>query len=40
MILKWIFKEEDRRVMDWIDLTWDRDRWRVFVNGASSIPVP
>jgi hypothetical protein len=33
IILKWIFKKWDGG-MDWIDLTQDRKRWRVFLNAV------
>ena len=28
------------RVMDWLDLTQDRDRWRDFVNVAMNLRIP
>ena len=36
MILKWIF-EKWFGSMDWIDLTQDRDRWRVLVNAVVNL---
>ena len=31
IIIKWIFRKWDGD-MDWIDLAWDRDKWRTIVN--------
>jgi len=40
IILRWIFRKWDGG-MDWIDLTQDRNRWRVLVNAAMmNIRVP
>ena len=39
MILKWIFKKWFGS-MDWIDLTHDRDRWRVLVNAVLNRQCP
>jgi hypothetical protein len=39
IILKWIFKT-GWGVMDWIDLTEDRYRWRTLVNAAMNVRVP
>ena len=40
IILRWIFKEWDVGVMDWIDLAQDRDSWRVLVNVVMNLHVP
>jgi len=39
IILNWIFKKCDG-VMDWIDLTQNRDRWRAVVDAGRNLPVP
>jgi hypothetical protein len=33
-------REEGWGVIDWIDLTCDRDQWRALVNKTMDIPVP
>ena len=38
IILKWIFKKEDGAV-GWIDLAYDRDRWRALVNAVMNFRV-
>ena len=40
IILRWIFKEWDVGVMDWIDLAQDRDSWRVLANVVMNLHVP
>jgi hypothetical protein len=37
IIFRWIFRKWDVRVMDWIDVAQDRDRWRAFVNVAVNL---
>jgi hypothetical protein len=32
IILRWIFRKWNVRVMDWIEVAQDRDRWRACVN--------
>jgi hypothetical protein len=39
MLLKPIFKKLDG-VMDWIDLTQDRDRWQAVLNAVMNLRVP
>jgi hypothetical protein len=36
IILKWILEKWDW-VTDWINLVWDRDRWRAVVNAVMNI---
>jgi hypothetical protein len=40
LILKWIFKKRDGRVMDWIDRAQDTDRWRALVSAVMNLRVP
>jgi len=39
MILKWIFIKWDR-VMDWIGMAQDRDRWLAHVNSVMNPRIP
>jgi hypothetical protein len=39
IILIWVFNKQDG-VMDWIDLTQDRDRWRGLVSAVMNLRVP
>jgi hypothetical protein len=39
IILIWIFRKWDGG-MDWIDLAWDRDRWRALVNAVMGLRFP
>ena len=39
IILKWIFQKCDGD-KNWIDLVWDRDRWRAVVNVVMNLIVP
>ena len=40
IILKWIFKKRDGRVMDWIDGVQDTYRWRALVSAVMNLRVP
>jgi hypothetical protein len=40
MILKLIVKRWARGIMDWSDLTKNRDRWRAFVYAVMKLRVP
>jgi hypothetical protein len=39
IILKWIFNKQDGRVVDWIDMSQDRDRRRALVNAVMNLQV-
>ena len=39
IILKWVLEKWDG-VMEWIDLTKERDRWRAVVNAVMNLRVP
>ena len=42
IILEWVFKKIwwGRGIVDWVDLTEDRDKWRALVNTLMSLRVP
>jgi hypothetical protein len=40
VIIKCIFMKRDEGDMDYIDLAWDRNRWRAFVNVVLNSLVP
>jgi hypothetical protein len=40
IILKYIIKEVECRVIEWIELAQDRDRWRTLVNAVMKLRVP
>ena len=40
IILRRIFRKLEGRIMDWIDVTRDRDRWRAVVNAVMKLRVP
>ena len=39
IILKWIFMKW-HRVIDWIDVAHDRDRWRAVLNAVMNVRFP
>jgi hypothetical protein len=39
IILRWIFRKWNLGV-DWIELAWDRGRWRVLLNAVMNLRVP
>jgi hypothetical protein len=39
IILRWIFRKLDVG-MDWIELAWDKDRWRALLNALMNLRFP
>jgi hypothetical protein len=40
IILRWIFRKWDGGAMDWIDLAYNRERWRALVTALMNFRVP